>query len=92
MERVKQREERSIEGDIPTAPTMEDFYYDPGIREEQTRSQRDPLDSVASFGQIGDNSNRLCLTGKDKDISSRAQRFYLLYCQSLQRHLLIRLR
>lgn len=35
MERVKNRdrEEKSVGGDIPTAPTIEDFYYDPGIRE-----------------------------------------------------------
>ena len=35
MERVKhkEREDTSIEGDIPTAPTIDDFYYDPGIRE-----------------------------------------------------------
>ena len=35
MERVKQRqkEETSIDEDIPTAPTIDDFYYDPGIRE-----------------------------------------------------------
>ena len=35
MERVKhkEREDTSIDGDIPTAPTIDDFYYDPGIRE-----------------------------------------------------------
>ena len=37
MERVKHKhrhkEETSFDEDIPTAPTIEDFYYDPGIRE-----------------------------------------------------------
>ena len=52
MERVKQRqkEETSIDEDIPTAPTIEDFYYDPGIRERLAPSISGATD-VPSLGQ-----------------------------------------
>ena len=36
MERVKQKKVKvrnDIDSEIPTAPTMEDFHFDPGIRE-----------------------------------------------------------
>ena len=38
MEKVKHKKEKSanIETGIPSAPTMEDFYYDPGIRDHET--------------------------------------------------------
>ena len=40
MERVKQKKDKTtndnIACDIPTAPTLEDFYFDPGISTETT--------------------------------------------------------
>ena len=38
MEKVKHKKEKSgnIETGVPSAPTMEDFYYDPGIRDHET--------------------------------------------------------
>ena len=38
MEKVKHKKVKSanIETGIPSAPTMEDFYYDPGIRDHET--------------------------------------------------------
>lgn len=69
MERVKHRdrEEKSVDGDIPTAPTIEDFYYDPGIRERLAPSSSfDTDESVEAVGaekEISDGLDRIEITG-----------------------------
>ena len=57
MEKVKHKERReedtSIEDDIPTAPTIEDFYYDPGIRERLDPGETNvpPLETDAELSE-----------------------------------------
>lgn len=69
MERVKHRdrEEKSVDGDIPTAPTIEDFYYDPGIRERLAQSSSFDTDvsveAVVAEKEISDGLDRIEITG-----------------------------
>ena len=50
MEKVKESKSQpktvGIDSDIPSAPTLEDFYFDPGIRREDSPSFEDPLGVV----------------------------------------------
>ena len=67
MERVKHRdrEEKSIDGDIPTAPTIDDFYYDPGIRERIAPSSSFATDesAVETEQEISEGLDKIELTG-----------------------------
>ena len=70
MEKIKHRKEKDsirsdIESDIPSAPTMEDFNYDPGIETTSQVSSSDPL-GVATFA----NDNQICDSMQELEISS----------------------
>ena len=54
-----------IDSDIPSAPTLEDFYFDPGIEEEASPTFHDPL-GVAQFS-----TPTLTETIQHLDISAR---------------------
>ena len=66
MERVKHRdrEEKSVGGDIPTAPTIEDFYYDPGIRERLAPSSSLATGDLVEAEQgISESLDKIEITG-----------------------------
>ena len=65
MERVKQRqkEETSIDEDIPTAPTIEDFYYDPGIRERLAPSISGATDVPSLEQEVTESLSKMDLKG-----------------------------
>ena len=71
MERVRQKKDKihnDIESDIPTAPTLEDFYYDPGIRDHQSSS--DPLGALEqSTTEICDNMQDLSIQHQGNSIT-----------------------
>ena len=45
MERVRETKSKAvgIDRDIPSAPTLEDFYFDPGIAGQDSQAFQDPL-------------------------------------------------
>ena len=45
MERVKHTKSKpaDIDSEIPSAPTLEDFYFDPGIAGQESPTFQDPL-------------------------------------------------
>ena len=55
MERVKESQPKQklvgIDSDIPSAPTLEDFYFDPGIGDDPSPSFHDPL-GVTQFSAL----------------------------------------
>ena len=55
--RVKQTVD--IDEDVPTAPTMEDFYYDPGIK-DQGKVFTDPLGVAQLELNVPKNDNEIC--------------------------------
>ena len=69
MERVKhkEREDTSIDGDIPTAPTIDDFCYDPGIREMLARSSATD-GPVKPEQEIIESLDKMDLTGIYMDV------------------------
>ena len=75
MERQRvrvQSKPAGIDGDVPSAPTLEDFYFDPGIEygieEEASPTFQDPL-GVAQFS-----SPRLTEEIQHLEISNRGYR------------------
>ena len=54
MEKVREVKSHNkpvgIDSDIPSAPTLEDFYFDPGIQEQDSPAFQDPL-GVTQFSQ-----------------------------------------
>ena len=65
MEIVRETKSKpGIDGDIPSAPTLEDFYFDPGIAGQDSQAFQDPLGvNPFSAQPITDGIQRLFLGG-----------------------------
>ena len=69
MERVKQKKVKvrnDIDSEIPTAPTMEDFHFDPGIREGKVSdiNIRETTDRIEDLTLTGTETNLELDTGQ----------------------------
>ena len=73
MERVKQKKVKvrnDIDSEIPTAPTMEDFHFDPGIREGSPELLISSKVSDIKIRETTERIEDLTLTGTETNLES----------------------